>query len=183
MRTTAGASSNECFRLTRQMTLEEKDPTNSKYSADMPAILSGTETYLKYNITPRACPYLLNRVDFPPSSGFRLSLCFCPLPTACGLDFIWALDTSPRKQISGAFLENKQVGFLRSGMCISRIGPNKQKLATGSESQSWNLKRAGHRVRPQASRVRLIHANILEFQVFDLNGHINVYYIILYMYV
>lgn len=135
MITTAGAASNKYYHLTRHMTLEEKDPRNSRYSADMPVTLSGSKRELKYGITPGTGHYLLNRVDFPPSTGFRLCLCFCTLLTVRDLNFIWVLDTSPCKQICGAFLENKQFGFLRSGMCITWIGPNKQKLTTCSQSQ------------------------------------------------
>lgn len=139
MITTALAVSNKCFHLTRQMTLEKKDPRNSRYSTDMPVILSRSKAESKYSITPEASRYLLNRVGFFPNSGFRLSLCFCTLLTTRGFKFIWALETSPGKQICGAFLENKQLGFLRSGMCITRIGPNKQKRTTCSQSQGWNL--------------------------------------------
>lgn len=88
-------------------------------------------------MTPGTGRYLLNRVDFPPSAGFGLS--FCALLTVHGLNFIWVVDSSRCKQICGAFLENKQLGFLRCGMCITWIGPNKQKLTTCSQSHGWDL--------------------------------------------
>lgn len=85
------------FSLIRQMTPEEKDLRNSRHSADMPVTLSGSKRELKYRIATGTGRYLLNRVDFPPSTGFRLGLCFCTLLAVPGLNFIWVLNPSPFK--------------------------------------------------------------------------------------
>ncbi len=121
------------------MTPEEKDPRNSRCSAHMPVTLSGSKRELKYRITTGTGLYLLNRVDFPPSKGLRLRLCFCTLLTVRGLHFIWVFDTSPCKEIRGAFLGKISFDIYVAGMCITRIGPNKQKVATCSQSQVGDL--------------------------------------------
>lgn len=76
MITTAGVASNKCFHVTRQMTLEEKDPKKSRYTADMPVTSRFKSQELKYSITPGTCRYLLKGVDFPPSTGFSAQSMF-----------------------------------------------------------------------------------------------------------